>query len=424
MRNPHAPDGIQRLIERGNRLQETMVFGSLDAQLAVDHRARVVDDAVQSMDLREFYQDIGSTCGGGGRPVHDPAVLLGIWLLATLDGYGSARELARLVDEHVAYRWLAHGLSISYHTLSSFRVDHAAKLDGLLTRLIAALVSEGLVTMNRVAQDGMKVRAAAGAASFHRQPSLLTALQEAEEQVQALAAQVADRPDEMSARRRAAQERAVRERVERLQHAVQVAMELDAQRADGTDPARVSSTDPEARVMKHGDGGFRPSMNVQLATDADSQVIVGVAVTNAGTDQGLATPMHTQVTARTGISPKDYLVDGGYTKLSDIEALDDAGTRVIAPVSKPKDGQRDPYQPRPSDSPAVAAWRTRMGDAAVKTLYHLRAATAECVNALFRNRGMRALTVRGLDKAYACTLWQALAHNLLRAAVLRAPALA
>ena len=174
--------------------------------------------------------------------------------------------------------------------------------------------------------------------------------------------------------------------------------------------------------MKHGDGGFRPSMNVQLATDADSQIIVGVAVTNAGSDLGLAAPMYDQIVQRTGTAPKDDLVDGGFTTHADIEHIDDAGSRIIAPVPKPKDTTRDPHQPRPGDSPAVAAWRMRMGDAAVKILYHLRAATAACVNALFRNRGMRALTVRGLDKAYACALWQALAHNLMRVAALRAPA--
>lgn len=424
MLDPHAPAGLRRLIHRGDRHQETMVFGSLDAQLPVDHRARLVDEAVEGMDLSEFYVAIASTCEEGGRPAHDPKVLISLWLLATLDGYGSARELSHLVDEHIAYRWLAHGMAVSHHTLSSFRVDHAAKLDRLLTQLVAALVSEGLVTMERVAQDGMKVRAAAGAASFHRQPTLAEALQEAEAQVAELARQVEARPDEISARQRAARARAARERAERMGKALGVAMELDAKRDEKTGPGRTSSTDPEARVMKHGDGGFRPSVNVQLATDADSQVIVGVAVTNAGSDLGLAAPMHKQVTQRTGITPKDYLVDGGFTKQDDIDTLDHAGTRVIAPVMKPKDQHRDPHCPRPGDSPAVAAWRIRMGDEAVKVIYHLRAATAECVNALFRNRGMRALTVRGLDKAYACALWQVLAHNLMRAVVLRAPAIA
>jgi transposase len=421
MNDTHSPDGIRRLIHRGDRHQETMVFGSLDAQLAEDHRARVVDDAVRAMDLREFYLGIASTSGDGGRPAHDPHVLLGLWLLAILDGVGSARELSRLVDEHIAYRWLAHGLSVSYHALSSFRVDHAAKLDRLLTQMIAGLVSEGLVTVERVAHDGMRVRASAGAASFHRQTTLAEALVEAEGQIAALAREMHDQPGACTRRQRAARERAVRERQERLTKALESAMELDAQRSTKEEPVRVSSTDHEARVMKHGDGGFRPSFNVQLATDTGSQVIVGVAVTNRGSDLGEAAPMHQQVTERTGILPKEYLIDGGFTKHADIERIDDAGTIVLAPVPKPKDPRRDRHQPLPDDSPAIAHWRMRMGQDANKILYHLRAATAECINALFRNRGMRAFTVRGKDKVHTCVLWQSLAHNLLRAAVLRTP---
>jgi transposase len=422
--DPHSPDGTRRLVHQGNRHQSQMIFGCLDDQLPEDHRARVVDDAVRSLDLGEFYQDIGSTEGRGGRPAHDPRVLLGLWLLAILDGYGSARELSRLVDEHNAYRWLAHGQPVSYHTLSSFRVDHGAKLDGLLSQLIAALVHEGLVRLEQVAQDGMRVRAAAGAASFHREKTLASALADAEARVQALAQELRDNPGAHTARQRAARERAARERAERLRKALQTAQELRAEQAAGAKEPRVSSTDPEARVMKQGDGGFRPSYNVNLATDVATQVIVGVVVTNRGSDNGEAAPMQEQVIQRTGIVPQDYLVDGGFTKHADIDALTDAGSRVIAPVPKPKDPARDPHQPRPDDSPAVASWRARMGEAAIKVLYHLRAATAECVNAHFRNRGMRGFATRGQDKATTWATWHALAQNLVRAAVLRAPSIA
>ena len=368
MTNPHAPDGIRRLIQRGDRHQETMIFGSLDAQLPVDHRARIVDEAVRGMDWSEFYGSVAATVWAGGRPAHDPAVLISVWLLATLDGYGSAREVSRLVDAHSAYRWLAHGESISHHTRSSFRVNDAAKLERLLTRFVAALVSEGLVTMERVAQDGMKVRAAAGAASFHRQTTLAEALLEAEAHVAELAHQGESRPDEMRARHCAARERAVRERAARIGKALGVVMELDAKRETKDGPARASSTAPDARVMKHGDGGFRPSVNVQLATDVDRQVIVGVTVTNVGNDLGFAAPRHQHVSQRTGLTPKDYFIDGGFTKHDDIDAMDHAGTRVIAPVPKPKDTKQNPHLPRSGDSPAVAAWRIRMGDEAVKML--------------------------------------------------------
>lgn len=417
-----GPEHADRLIRRGDRNQQMMHFGSLDEQIPEDHRVRIVDEAVSSLDLGEFYREVLSRMRVGGRPAHDPAVLVSLWLLATLDGVGSARELSRLVDESTPYRWLAGGEAISYHVLACFRSEQAAKLDRILTRLVAGLISEGLVTMEHVAQDGMRVRASAGADSFHRQMPLAEALVAAEAQVTALRLELANDGAAGVRRQQAARLRAARERQARVAEALARTMEQDAKRDDSEGPGRASSTDPEARVMKQPDGGFRPAYNVQLATDSGSQIIVGVAVSTQGSDQGLAAPMHRQVIARTGITPRTYLVDGGFTKLDDIDAIAAAGSTLLAPVPKPKDPARDRHAPRPGDSPAVAQWRMRMGEAANKMLYHLRAATAECVNAHFRNRGMRSFPTRGADKAYACALWQALAHNLLRVAVLRKPA--
>jgi hypothetical protein len=243
----------------------------------------------------------------------------------------------------------------------------------------------------------------------------------AEAQLAALRRELASDSAAGTRRQQAARLRAARERQARVAQALGRVMEADAQRDKDDGPGRASSTDPEARVMKQGDGGFRPSYNVQLATDAGSQIIVGVAVTTQGSDLGQAAPMHRQVCERTGVTPQTYLVDGGFAKVDDIDAIDAAGSTILTPVPKPKDPARDRHAPRHGDSPAVGLWRIRMGEAASKILYHLRAATAECVNAHFRNRGMRSLPTRGLYKAYACTLWQVLAHNLMRVAVLRKP---
>jgi transposase len=417
-----CPDGVVRLVQRGDRRQQRMIFGCLDDQLPEDHRARVVEAAVAQMDLAAFFQEIRSTKSGGGRPAHDPAALMGLWLLATLDGYGSARELARLVVEHVAYQWLAQGVEISHHALSSFRVDHGEKLDELLTKMIAGLMSEGLVTVEQVAQDGVRVRASAGAASFRRIPTLQEALVAAERQIAALKVELEQQASASHRRRDAARQRAARERAERIQRALEIAQQREP---TATGEVRASTTDPEARVMKHGDGGFRPSYNVQLATDVGSQVIVAVSVGQEGSDLGQAAPLHQQVRDRTDRTPTTYLADAGYVKLSDIDAISDAGSTVVMPtVRARKPDQRTAHQPRPDDSPAVSNWRQRMGEAANKALYHLRAATAECVNAHLRNRGLRAFNVRGQTNATTCVLWHALAHNLLRCAVLRTPAIA
>jgi len=195
-------------------------------------------------------------------------------------------------------------------------------------------------------------------------------------------------------------------------------------KADEKDKARASTTDPEARVMKMADGGFRPAHNVQFATDTGSQVITGVEVVNRGGDQGQMAPMVEQHQQRYGQAPQQMLVDGGFAKKEDIEEVSrpEVGTTVYAPVQKPKKEGQDPHAARPDDSEAVAAWRVRMGTESAKEIYKERASTAECVNAIARNRGLRQFLVRGLPKVRAVALWFALAHNLMRAVALGAVA--
>jgi hypothetical protein len=179
--------------------------------------------------------------------------------------------------------------------------------------------------------------------------------------------------------------------------------------------ARVSTTDAEARVMKMPDGGFRPAYNVQLAADVSSRVIVGVTVTNAGTDMGQLVPMLEQVEARTQQRPGSALVDGGFTKLADIERAEQSGVRVLAPVPTPKKDGIEPHAAKPGDSPEVAAWRERMGTEEAKEEYKLRAATIETVNADLKGwRGMAQVGVRGANKVLSVALWAALTYNVLR----------
>ncbi len=197
--------------------------------------------------------------------------------------------------------------------------------------------------------------------------------------------------------------------------------ETEEEHTKRTEP-RASNTDPEARVMKMADGGFRPAYNVQFATATDTQLIVGVDVSNIGSDLGQLPPMLDQVEQRYGQRPAEWLVDGGYARHDDIEEADGRGTTVYAPVPKPKDPSRDPHRPCGDDSAAIAQWRQRMGSSQAKDIYRQRAATAECVNAIARGRGLSQFVVRGLNKVKAVALWYALAHNLMRAVALSAPA--
>ncbi len=328
---------------RPNRQQLQWTPRDLDAALAQDHPARAIWDMLERLDLTRFYGSIRAVLDGPGRPATDPRVLLALWLLATTEGIGSARRLARLCDEHDAYRWLCGGVPINYHMLADFRVAQQAALDALLTQIVGSLMVAGAVTLERVAQDGMRVRASAGAASFRRKDTLAGCLEEARAQVQRLV-QEREGPDPgASKRQQAAQERAARERVARVERALaclpemQSTKELQKQRSAKTKQAKVteartSTTDPDARVMKMPDGGFRPAYNVQFATDGAHGVIVGVAVTNAGTDAGQAAPVVDQIEHRTQWRPDNYLMDGGFATRDDIRELEQRGITVYAPA--------------------------------------------------------------------------------------------
>ena len=329
---------------------------------------------------------------------------------------GSARAIARLTQAHDAYRWLCGGVNVNYHTLADFRTEHAEALDELLTDSVAVLLESGTVKLKRVAQDGMRGRASAGAASFRRRVTLERHLEEAKEPVEMLKQQVHDDPGALSRKQQAARERAARERQERVQKALERLPELEAiKKKPGkpVDEARASTTDAEATVMKMGDGGYRPAYNAQYATDTESQVIVGVEVVSAGTDMGELGPMVEQVTERYERTPEEWLVDGGYPAHEQLNQVGE-DTTVYALVPKPQDASVDPHEPKEGDSEVVAAWRKRMGTEAAKVIYKERAATAECVNAQARNRGLGQFRVRGTKKVRCVLLFHALAHNLMR----------
>jgi transposase len=403
--------------------QQVIPAMPLEDLLDTDHQARVVWDFCLGLDLAPLYDAIRARVGGPGRAPLDPRLGVALWLYATLEGIGSARALNYLCTHHHAFRWLCGTVSVNYHSLADFRTDHVDVLDRLLTHSVAVLREQGLVDLNRVALDGMRVRASAGAASFHRRPTLEECLREAEDQVARLKEENDDDPGAPSRRHAAARERAASERQGRLEQALARLPQLEAKRKpDEKAKARCSSTDPEATVMKMADGGFRPAYNVQLCTDTDSLVIAAVEVTTSGSDAGQTTPLLHPVQQRHGVYPKEALTDGGFVNLEDIAQAQaqPRGCTVYAPVPEPKEPKRDRHQPLPGDSGAVAEWRVRMGTEAAKAIYRERAATSECVNAQTRNRGLVRLLVRGLRKVKAVALWFAIAHNLVCGARLRA----
>lgn len=405
---------------RANRAQIELRPLDLESLLPEDHRARAVWEFVEGLDLSALYGAIQSVDGGPGRPAIDPAILMALWLYATVEGVGSARGLARLCERHDAYRWICGGVSVNAHTLSDFRVGHEKVLDDLLTQGVGRLMEAGLVELRRVAQDGVRVRASAGAASFRRHPGLQECMEQAREQVVRLRRELGEDPAATSRREAAARLRAAQERQERVKRALAEMPAAQAKKDDARKgEARVSTTDPEARVMRMADGGYRPAYNVQFATDTATQVIVGVEVVNEGSDQGQLEPMLDQIEERYEATVTQALVDGGFVSHETVERMATRGCRLYAPAPRPRDPSRNPHRPRPGDSRGVAAWRRRMGREAAKAIYKARASTSECVNAIARNRGLRQFGVRGIRKVRAISLWFAIAHDMMREIALR-----
>jgi transposase len=406
----------------------------IDDLIDAEHPARAVWAYVEDLDLTVLYDRIRARDLVAGRPAIDPRVLVALWLYGTLSGFTSASELDRMCDHYEPLLWLAGGVSVNAHTLSDFRTDNPSFRDALFQHSVDVLRQRGTIDLDRIAQDGVRVRASAGAGSFHRHETLTRQLREAKAELRALRAEraaksadptaptgvptadgCADEP-KRSPQQQAAVMHQAEDRVDRVEAALERLPEMEAKIEPGsTKEARVSTTDPQATVMKMADGGFRPAYNVEFATTCKDQVIVGVDVVTVGSDQGQLPPMLDQIQTRVGHRPKEVLVDGGYVNLKDITAVQAEGTcTVYAPVPQPKNETVDRYKPKPTDSPEVAEWRARMGTDEAKEIYKQRAATAECVNAQARNRGLSQFRVRGLDKVKAVATWLATAHNMAR----------
>lgn len=412
-------------VQRPHRDQIQWRDASLEQLVPKDHRVRAVWAYVDSLDLTALYQKIQAVEGGVGRDAVDPKILMALWMWAIIEGISSARHVARQCEKDFTYMWICGEVGVNYHLLSDFRTEHGEFLDELLTDTIATLLHQKIVTLETVAQDGMRVRAHAGSGSFRRKKTLEQCRQEAAEQVKRLRDESdddsANGQDASHARRQAAVQRAAREREELVAEALKNLEELrqqKEQRKKGSgEEARCSTTDPEARQMKMGDGGFRPAYNVQFATDGGARMIVSVEVTNNGSDGGQMAPMHEDVCEKYDQIPQNYTVDGGFSTIEDITAVEERGSHVAAPMTHEdritKRGG-DPHARRAQDTDAMFAFRQRMTTEDSKAILKQRPSIAEFPNAECRNRGLHQFRVRGLEKVRTATLWYAITFNFMR----------
>ncbi len=314
--------------------REQMVLRPMDVERLVpeDHEVRAIWEFVGRLDLSRYYEDIEVVEGEAGRSASDPRLLISWWIYAYSKGVSSAREISRLSEYDPAYQWLTGMEPINYHTLSDFRVKHKESLDELFTQVLGLLSVEGLLSLERVMHDGSKVRACASADTFRREERIRVHLEVAREQVE----QMGDprTAEEVGPRVAKARQRAVREKQQRLEKALE---ELEKIRACKSSPeekkkARVSMSDPEARIMKQSDGGYAPSYNVQITTDAKEKVIVGVGVSQCGSDYGELVSAVEKVEENMGCAPGQVVVDGGFISRENILVMEEKKIDLIGPM--------------------------------------------------------------------------------------------
>ena len=404
-----------------DRSQVGMHFCSIDELVPMDHQVRVIWEAVCQMDLSGFEASIQTREFNQGRSANDVRVMVGLWLWAAVNNVSRGRRLELLCERDVTFKWMCGCLSMNYHTLNDFRVGHQKALDQLFTATLGRLMHAELVTVTRISQDGLRVRASAGGKSFRRRPTLEACLAEAEAHLADLTKEQNSPDNEPVQQQEDAGKAALAaDRLKRVRQALEEITKVEASKTKQHDkkkrekPPYASTTDPEARMMKMPNGGFNAAYNVQLAVDPVSRAIVGVEVSNGGGDAPLSEPMREQVEKRTGQKVAEHLMDGGYVNLNTIEQATTQGVTIYAPVPE-ANKNIDRFARRPDDSDAIADWRSRMGSETGKELYKQRASTSETINADVRTyRGLAPFSVRGIAKTSCVVLWSALAYNLMR----------
>lgn len=406
------------------RNQIEFVSSCLDDLIPEDHQVRNIWDYIEQMDLSVISKKIQSTSNNPGRPAIDPKILLALWIFALIEGIGSARVIDRYCSEHIAFKWICGGVSVNYHTISDFRKNNHMEFDDLITTTIARLMERDLVSLKRVSQDGMKVRAAAGSSSFRRKPKLKELLAIAKEQVEILRKEIDADSSSCLSKQKAAKMRAAQDRKNRIEKAIEEHKKLIIEKgktkkkhrkpftSKEKKETRASITDPEARKMIMGNGGYSPAYNVQLAVDTNSRLIVGWNVIKKQ-DSGELGKMFNSLKLKYKTIVEEWLVDKGYLEFNDLIRVQKSGCKVY--VNPSLKGKKDPNAVRPAEDAELGEWRKRMGTEEAQEIYKDRASNSEWANAGMRNRGLGQLLVRGLNAVKGVIGLQVLAHNMVRA---------
>lgn len=331
----------QRATKRGEQLQprfeivnrEQLVMRPIDVEqlIEVEHPARAIWEFMGRVDLSRFSEEVQAFEGERGRSAYDPRLLVSLWVYSYSRGITAGREITRLCEYDPAYQWLTGMKVVNYHSLTDFRVKHEVALRQLFIQILAVLSKAGLVSLERVMNDGTKIKANASKHSFHGRERIKDHLAAARQHVNELERKS---EEEMSRQLAQARQRAARESKQRLEAALAEFDKIRALKPDREEKKlRVSKSEPEARKMKQPDGGYAPSYNVQISTDQAQGIIVGVGLSQSPADCNELTAAIAQVKENTGKLPAQVVADGGYTTGKNIKELREQGVDLIAPVT-------------------------------------------------------------------------------------------
>lgn len=429
MNNEARPMTANLKLKTSCRHQLEFQFRCLDDLVAEDHRVRLIWDFVSNMDLSACSDDIISLKGNAGRSSTDPKILLTLWIYTIIDGNSSARRLEELCDNHDVYKWICGGVSVNRTTLAEFRSKNPRKFDELLTTCIAVMVKNDLVSDSDFSQDGTRIKANAGCNTFHREDSLKELETKISQHIDSLRKEEKASLNAYENRKLAKKERIALEKQQRVQDALRNLEEARCAKintsqttgnklteAELTD-VRASTTDPQVRKMKMGDGGFRLAYNVQFATGLDSRVIYGVDVVNTldpGTAPRLMAIVHDRLQGLKLGKIKTWIADAAYSAKNDIMKVANLFPECFyfAPP-KPRKGI-DPKKPVKGDCEAIKKWREMIGSDQVKELYKRRCSTAEFSNMQVKNHDLTEFPVRGMSKVKGVAILHAISHNVMR----------
>jgi transposase len=421
--------------------QDLLLPQSLREWLPEEHLAYFVSDVVDQLDLTAVYSKYGEE--ERGQPPYHPRMMVKLLVYGYCVGVCSSRKIQQRVKEDIGFRVLAAGNEPDFRTISDFRKIHLEALQGLFEQVLRIALETGAMKVGRVALDGTKVKANA---SKHKAMSY-GYMQEKEkqlrEQVKELLAQAEaadeeedtrhgkdkageDLPEELKRRK---------SRLERIRQAKKVLEQRARERtaAEGKSPEEVSQakpgdkdqynfTDPESRIMKGADG-FVQAYNAQAAVEADFQLIVGQAVTQAANDKQQVMPMVEVIEEQSGQRPEELLADNGYCSeknLAHLEFTAEPDQRIDAFIAadRQKHGEQQAGSPRgplPKGATLVDRMRRKLQTKAGKQVYAARKGIVEPVFGQIKQaRGIRQFLLRGLKKVQGEWALVCLTHNILK----------